>query len=341
LSRMEPSSPQLSRLQSIFDRQTLQTTKLIDGLLDVSRVARGKVELQITPVNASELARQVADDRRHELGARNLDVRVPPGELWVAADRVRLVQILNNLLSNAIKFTGPAGRIVIGLERKGERGLVRVSDDGIGIESELLPQIFEPFRQGRSAAQRARGGLGLGLALVKGLVDLHRFELNVYSAGAGRGASFELEFPLTAAPAERPPESQVETRPLTLLLVEDNVDIADTLAELLTDAGHQIEVARSAEDALLELKARRPDIVLCDIGLPGMDGLTLATRLREDPDMRDLKLIAMTGYGDASTRACIERAGFDRYLIKPVQLTSLQHSLRRLAAAPAQWINRR
>jgi CheY-like chemotaxis protein len=177
--------------------------------------------------------------------------------------------------------------------------------------------------------------------LVKALVDLHRFDLEVHSEGIGQGASFEIGFPLTAAPPDAIPESRVETRPLSLLLIEDNVDISDTLAELLKDSGHHVQVAASAEDALVALGIRKPDIVLCDIGLPGIDGLTLAGQLREEPSFRDLKLVAMTGYGDASTRACIEQAGFDRYLIKPVKLEALQHCLARLAVAPWQWINRR
>jgi signal transduction histidine kinase/ActR/RegA family two-component response regulator len=339
LSRIEDLPPQLRRLQSIFDRQTLQTTKLIDGLLDVARVARGKVELVLKPVQLIELVRQVVDDRRQQFQERRLDLALPEGELWALADRVRLVQILDNLISNALKFTRPGGRIGIQLLRLNRRGAIRVEDDGAGIEAELLPQIFEPFRQGRTPSAQSQG-LGLGLALVKGLVDLHGFQLRAHSDGPGRGARFQIDFPLTAAPESAAPESRLDTRKLDLLLVEDNLDIADTLAELLTATGHTVELAGSAEQALERLRERRPEVVLCDIGLPGMDGLELATRLRADPELTDLKLVAMTGFGDASTQGRIEKAGFDRHLIKPVQLEALRQCLSRVAALPASRLDR-
>lgn len=339
LSRIEKPTPQLLRLQSIFDRQTLQTTKLIDGLLDVARVARGKVELAITKVQVGELLRQVIDDRRHQFRDRSLDLRLSEAELWADADRVRLVQVLDNLLSNALKFTAPGGVIRVELERIGSRGSIVIADDGVGIEPDLLPNIFEPFRQGRAEVPSAQAGLGLGLALVKGLVELHGFELHADSRGRGHGASFRIEFPLTRPAESRPPESRVNARRLDLLLVEDNVDIADTLAELLGSAGHRVRCVASGEAALDALRSGRPDIVLCDIGLPGIDGLAVAAHIRKEPSLSDLKLIAMTGFGDASTRQRIEAAGFDRYLIKPVQLEALSQCLARLAPVPAN-VNR-
>jgi two-component system CheB/CheR fusion protein len=341
LSRLEQPTPQLVRLQSIFDRQTLQTTKLIDGLLDIARVARGKVELQVGPVQVQELVRQVVDDRRQQFQQREVELRLPPGaEIWVEADRVRLVQILDNLISNALKFTSPNGRIRLEVERARGRGVIRVADDGQGIDPELMPQIFEPFRQGRATTAQARAGLGLGLALVKGLAELHGFQLRAASPGVGGGATFEIEFVLAEAPESRPPESRVDLRGLELLLVEDNVDIAETLGELLAASGHRVEAVGSAELAIEHLRRRRPDIVLCDLGLPGMDGLELATRLRADPSLAGLKLVAMTGFSDASTQSRVQQAGFDRMLIKPVQLDALRHCLSRVAAAPAQLVSR-
>lgn len=340
LSRIDHPSPQLLRLQSIFDRQTVQTTKLIDGLLDIARVVRGKVELQIAPLELCDLVHQIVDDRRHQIRERTIDVFLPEGEMWVAADRVRLTQVLDNLLSNAIKFTSPKGRIEIRVERHERRGSLRIKDDGQGIEPELLPRIFEPFRQGRATMPQSQGGLGLGLALVKGLIELHGFKLDVESEGSGRGTTVFIEFGTTMAPDAPPPESNVDVRHLSLLMVEDNLDIAETLAELLKGAGHTVESVGSAEEALERLQQRAPDIVLCDVGLPGMDGLTLASRLRQSESLKDLKLVAMTGYGDASTRARILNAGFDRHLIKPVQLEALRRCLSRLAAAPHKWAHR-
>jgi PAS domain S-box-containing protein len=330
LGRIEERTPQLARLQSIFERQTVQTTKLIDGLLDVARVARGKLELQLGPVRIVELVRQVVDDRRQQFDRRELELSLPVDELWVTADRVRLVQILDNLISNALKFTLPSGHILLELRSVEGRGWLRVEDDGVGIEAELLPHIFEPFRQGDLTRAQSQG-LGLGLALVKGLVELHGFQLAVHSAGPGRGASFRIDFPLSTAPETPAPESRVDGRPLDLLLVEDNPDIAETLAEILAASGHRVEVQPSAEDAFSSLRRRRPDAVLCDIGLPGMDGLELATRLRADPELCDLVLVAMTGFGDSATRTRIERVGFDRYLVKPVQLDALRECLERVA----------
>jgi signal transduction histidine kinase/chemotaxis methyl-accepting protein methylase/CheY-like chemotaxis protein len=340
LSRIEQPSPQLIRLQSIFDRQTLQTTKLIDGLLDVARVARGKVSLQLAAVQVAELVRQAVDDRRQQFQGRVLDLRLPDEEIWAIADRVRLVQIVDNLISNALKFTAPTGNIRIEVRRARGTGSIRVEDDGMGIDADLLPQIFEPFRQGHPMKAQSQG-LGLGLALVKGLVDLHGFRLTAHSDGADRGASFQIDFQVAAAPDSPAPESRVDMRALHLLLVEDNVDVAETLVELLASAGHRVDHAGSAEEALELLRARRPDVVLCDLGLPGMDGLALAEYLRADPELCDLKLVAMTGFGDASTQSRIERAGFDRHLIKPVQLEALRHCLSRVAALPPSRVSRR
>ena len=332
LGRIEQPTPQLVRLQSIFDRQSQQTSTLIEGLLDVARVARGKVELHITSLGLCALVRQVLDDRRAQFHGRVLDATLPESELWIDADRVRMIQILDNLISNALKFTALGGRISVSLERSGGRGVLEIVDDGLGIEPQLLPRIFEPFRQGR--ASRGAEGLGLGLALVKGLLELHGFDIRVDSEGIGRGARFRISFPETSAPDSPAPESRVDRRPLDLLLVEDNSDIAETLVELLAAVGHQVRRVSSAEAALDTLSQHPPDVLLCDIGLPGMDGIELAKRLRQDERFHALKLVAMTGFGDASTRDRVVQAGFDRMLIKPVSLDSLSHCLSRVAAAP-------
>jgi two-component system CheB/CheR fusion protein len=327
LGRLDPPTPQLLRLKSIFDRQTAQTAKLIDGLLDVARVARGKVEVRRVPLEFVELVRQAVGDRSKQFEGRQLRLLLPQAELWVEADRVRLIQILDNLISNALRFTPLQGCISIELTSAGARGCLRIEDDGDGIESELLPYIFEPFRQGRSTSQ----GLGLGLALVKGLCDLHGFSLTAQSSGTGRGACFQIEFPLAAVPDSSPPESRVDGRRLDLLLVEDNEDVAETLAELLRVEGHRVERVGNAELGLQVLRERRPDVVLSDIGLPGMDGLALARSVRDDPTLSNIKLVALTGFGDAATESRIKAAGFERCLIKPVQLDALRSCLARMA----------
>lgn len=329
LGRLEQPTPQLLRLKSIFERQTAQTAQLIDALLDMARVARGKVELKRVPLELLELVRQAVDDRGKQFEARELQLQLPEGELWVLADRVRLIQVLDNLIANALKFTRLGGRISIELRRLPAGARLRVEDDGDGIEPELLPVIFEPFRQGRPTTAH---GLGLGLALVKGLCQLHGFAITAHSSGAGRGACFQIDFPLVPAPDEAPPASRVDCRRLDLLLVEDNPDVADTLAELLRAEGHTVEVVGCAERGLEALRERQRDAVISDIGLPGMDGLALARSLRGDPVLCSVKLVALTGFGDAATEARIKAAGFDRCLIKPVQLEALRRCLARVAA---------
>jgi PAS domain S-box-containing protein len=335
LNRVESPSPQLSSLQKILDRQTLQTTKLIDGLLDVARITHGKVELETAPLELVDLVRQVVEDRRHQFREHRLELRLPEGQLWTQADRVRFVQIIDNLLSNALKFTPPGGRVSVVLRGGPGHGSLCISDDGMGIEAELLPNIFEPFRQGRATSPSAPGlGLGLGLSLVKGLSELHGFDVLARSEGLGRGASFQIDFPRIEAPAPQRRESSIQARRLQLLLVEDNADIAETLAELLGASGHSVQHASSGEAALSILHGYRPDIILCDIGLPGMDGVALAERVRNNPELHGVKLVAMTGYGDALTRLRIEEAGFDLHLIKPVQHDMLVSCLSRLSMAP-------
>lgn len=340
LGHIDNQDPRVARLKSVFERQTQQMTKLVDGLLDVSRVARGKVELQLAPVDMCALAHQVVEDRRPEFRDRSIELEISDEGLWTHADRVRVVQILDNLLSNACKFTHPDGHVVVEVRRAGDGGSLTVRDDGMGIEAEVLPRLFEPFRQGRAALGQSQG-LGLGLTLVKGLVDLHGFQLHVQSDGPGRGALFRVDFPLTIAPEAPPPESRPEPRGLELLLVEDNPDVAETLAELLTASGHDVETVGSGEQALASLRTHHRAVVLCDIGLPGMDGVSLARQVREDPTLADVQLVAMTGYSDAATRQRMEQAGFSRMLIKPVQLSALRHCLARLDRERRKGLNRR
>lgn len=332
LSRVEPPAPQLPRLQKILDRQTLQTTKLIDGLLDVARITRGKVELDTAPLDVVELVRQVVEDRRPQFRERRLELRLPERELWTVADRVRLVQVLDNLLSNALKFSSSGGLVRVELHDSEGSGTIVISDDGVGIEPDLLPCIFEPFRQGRLLSP-AQGGLGLGLALVKGLVELHGYQLRAQSDGVGQGARFEIELSTTAPPSRSQRHSSIQARHLQILLVEDNPDVAETLTELLVAETHAVQAASDAEAALVLLRGWRPDVILCDIGLPGMDGVAFAECVRREPELQDVGMIAMTGYGDATTRRRIDQAGFDRALIKPVEHEALLSCLSRLSAA--------
>jgi CheY-like chemotaxis protein/anti-sigma regulatory factor (Ser/Thr protein kinase) len=299
-------------------------------LLDVARVARGKICLQLTPLPLAEFVRAAVGDKRAQFQTRGLELRLPDDELWVSADRARMLQIVDNLLSNALKFTSASGKIAVEVLRTGEQGEIIIEDDGAGIDREILPFIFEPFRQARSSAVAT--GLGLGLALVQGLAQLHGFQVTAESEGLGRGASFRLVFPLIEAPDASPPPSEVNHRARNLMLVEDNGDVADTLSELLALDGHRVAVASSAERALELLGERRFDVALIDIGLPGMSGLELAVRLRQDPGLSSMKLMALTGFGDAATEGRMLEAGFDRYLLKPIRVETLRHCLARVCA---------
>jgi two-component system CheB/CheR fusion protein len=333
LARLEQPTPQLRRLQGIYERQTLHTARLLDGLLDVARVARGKIRLQRAPLDMVALVSAAVDDRRAQFRARQLELRLPGGELWVSADRVRMLQIVDNLLSNALKFTSESGRIGVELVRAAKQGEIVIEDDGGGIEPEALPSIFEPFWQVRSSAEAT--GLGLGLALVHGLTKLHGFRITAQSEGLGRGATFRLTFPLVDAPEAVAPPSQAAHRALDLMLVEDNGDVSETLAELLEIDGHRVEVASTAELALERLGKRGFDVVLVDIGLPGMSGIELAARLRKHPELSSLALVALTGFGDAATEGRLLDAGFDRYLLKPVRFEALRHCLARVRGTSA------
>jgi PAS domain S-box-containing protein len=333
LRRIDLPAPQLPRLQRILDRQSLQTTKLIDGLLDVARITRGKVELDTAPLDVVELVRQVIEDRRSQFRERRLEVQLAEPEVWIVADRVKLVQVLDNLLSNALKFSSYGGLVRVEVHAEENNGTIVICDDGVGIEPNLLPCIFEPFRQGRPRSPSAQCGLGLGLALVKGLVELHGYRLRAHSDGVGQGARFEIEFATTAPPSHSSPESSIQVRHLQVLLVEDNPDVAETLTELLVTETHDVQAASDAEAALAVLRSWRPDVILCDIGLPGMDGVAFAECVRADPELNAVCMIAMTGYGDATTRRRIDQAGFDRALIKPVESRALRSCLSRLSVA--------
>jgi PAS domain S-box-containing protein len=327
--------------RALVERQVKHVVRLVDDLLDVSRITRGKVSLDKKPLDladsvaaAIELASPLLEQRAHKL-----TVDVPRG-LLVRGDSLRLAQVLTNLLSNAAKYTEPAGSVTIRAERAGEVARIVVSDTGIGIRPEILPRVFDLFVQEQQALDRSQGGLGLGLAIVRALVELHDGRVSAHSAGAGQGSQFVIELPLLAAA----PSAQVREVPrpqpampdgLHILVVDDNEDAADLLAGLLQTWGHDVQVAYDGPSALKLLERFTPNIALLDIGLPAMDGYELARRLRAEPQLRALRLVAVTGYGQARDRAMAERAGFDAHLVKPVTAALLSTVLGELAAPRA------
>lgn len=338
LARTGADSEPAKRAQAIIDRQTRQLTRLVDDLLDIARISSGKVRLQRERLDLTQLVRECVEDYRLALGEqdRALELELPDETVPFYGDRARLGQVLSNLMDNAIKFTNAGQRISVSLRVHANPGDVclSVSDNGIGIEPGLLPQLFEPFSQAESSLARSRGGLGLGLALVKGLVDLHGGTLDVHSAGPGKGAEFKVYLPRIDDPAS-PEESRPATmppgsssaQPRRILIVEDNVDAADSLRDALRCAGHEVHLAYSALDALPVARSVRPDVIFCDIGLPTMDGYEFARRVRQVPELQSVFLVAMTGYASVTDKERAAEAGFDRHLAKPASIDLLNEIL--------------
>jgi two-component system CheB/CheR fusion protein len=338
LARTAPGSEQGRRSLEIIERQVQQLTRLVDDLLDVTRIARGKIRLQRERVDLRSLATRTAEDYRDLFEKSGLDLEVLNTDepLFVSADPTRLTQIIGNLLHNAVKFTPQGSRTTLSTRKAGECAEISVQDGGHGIASDVLAHLFEPFAQGEKTLERSAGGLGLGLALVKGLAELHDGTVSAHNPGPGHGARFVVRLPLEKrltthlSVVETPPASSTSRR---VLVIEDNVDSAQTLKEALELNGHRVEVAYTGPEGLQKAHASRPDVVLCDIGLPGMNGFELAKAMRADPDLSSATLIALSGYALPEDVDQARAAGFDLHLAKPPDLVELERSIVR--ARPA------
>jgi signal transduction histidine kinase len=325
---------QLRPLCDIIDRQTMHMARLVDDLLDSTRLASGKIQLRRQRCDMKELVRQTTDDYRSVFEASGLSfsAEVPPEPVWVHGDPTRLAQMVGNLLHNAHKFTTSGGRVSVRLVRDQEdsTATVTVSDTGIGIAPAMLSQIFEVFQQAEQGLDRARGGLGLGLALVKGLSELHRGSIKAESPGPGQGAVFTLKIPLdVSAPAEAA-ETKVESlqaRGRRILIIEDSFDTAETSRLILSREGHDVRVAPDGKSGIAAAHEFQPQVILCDIGLPGIDGYQVAKQLRQDPALAQTYLVALTGYGRESDRRLAREAGFDQHMTKPIDFTALRRTL--------------
>lgn len=321
----------LELAREILRRQVRHLTRLIDDLLDMSRVRLGKIELRkerfelATVVQgALETSRPLLDACRHAFA-----LTLPAEPVWVEADAARLAQIVTNLVNNAAKYTNECGHVSLTAEREGPEVVLRVQDDGIGISLDMLPKIFDLFTQVDTSRVRSRGGLGVGLALVKNLVQLHGGTVAVRSAGKDRGSEFIVRLPIAVEGPRvlraKPPEPLGLPAPrcLRLLVVDDNVDSAESFAILLRFSGHEVRTAYDGPSALGMVADYAPRVVLLDIGLPGMDGYEVARRLRQHPATAGALLIAVSGYGQAEDRNCSREAGFDHHLVKPVDFEEL------------------
>jgi PAS domain S-box-containing protein len=347
LGHVAADEKRVRQASDIIGRQVRHLTGLVDDLLDVSRVTRGLVELQRDRVDLKAVVASAVEQARPLVEARHhrLDQSMDAAPAWVDGDRIRLVQVVANLLNNAAKYTPQGGAIALALEVGDSKVTIAVRDNGIGIGPDLLPQVFELFTQAERTPDRAQGGLGLGLALVKSLVGLHGGSVEADSGGAGLGSTFRVTLPLaqsarmgsqnaTTTAADRG-EMPAAPSGRSILIVDDNADAALSLAEILRAFGHQVEVAHEPRRALALAERGWPEIFILDIGLPDIDGYALARRLRamaeEQPDERAATYLALTGYGQAHDKVLSKAAGFDRHFVKPVDLEAL---LAALAEAP-------
>jgi two-component system CheB/CheR fusion protein len=333
LERAAPGSEQASRANAVINRQVEHLTGLVDDLLDITRISRGKIRLERRRVELNDLVRRTVDDHRslfEENGVR-LDCKLGPEPLFVNADPTRLAQVVGNLLGNAAKFAGHGGlaQVSVATEPGTRRATILVADSGAGMTEETLARLFEPFMQGEATLDRSKGGLGLGLALARELVRLHGGEIRAHSDGAGRGAEFTVSLP-QAENEESPGEPAAANRIATgrrVLIIEDNVDAATSLREVLELDSHQVAVAHDGPAGLAMASTFHPEVVLCDIGLPGMNGYDVARAFRADEALKRTFLVALSGYALPEDLQHAAEAGFERHLAKPLGLQALQDLL--------------
>ncbi|MRG93088.1 ATP-binding protein [Polyangium spumosum] len=332
--------PEAARTLAMIERQIAHMARMIDDLLDVSRISRGKLELRKEPRDIVQLVRDVTHDYEPIVtnSGLSLSLSLPDTPRWVQGDPTRLSQIVGNLLHNAIKFTDPGGTIHVKVDGDLAKNevVISVSDTGIGMDAAMLGRLFETFSQADRSLERSRGGLGLGLAVVKGLVELHGGAVAAHSEGPGRGATLCVRLPLSAegALAVAPPPVPSPRRtdgPLRILVIEDSRDTADIMQNLLRLLGYRVDVAYTGPEGIAAAERLAPDVVLCDLGLPDMDGYAVAKALRKSPATAGSYLIAQTGYGSAEDRRRARDAGFDAHMTKPIDPAELERALSSVA----------
>jgi len=344
LDEMDQESSPRKRLRTIVSRQAGNLTRMVDDLLDVSRITHGKIELRREPVNLVAIVQQAVETIRPLMESRGhtLETWTPDEALCVEADRTRLEQIIANLLNNAAKYTEPGGLIQLTVEREGAQAVVRIRDTGVGISPDLLPHIFDLFTQANRTSERAEGGLGIGLTLVRRLIEMHDGSIEAHSPGLGHGSEFTVRLPLvygshTAVPRTSPAEVvDILPEARRVLIVEDNVDAAETMQELLELWGHEVRLAHSGPGGLETAREFQPEVILLDIGLPGMNGFEVARRLRKEAALDTPCLVAITGYGQETDREKAREAGFDYHLTKPVEPHRLRTLLHTVASTASQ-----
>src|SRR5688572_10777755 len=324
--------------RDVIGRQLKQLTRLVDDLLDLSRITRGKIELKLDVIDAAEVVAAAVETSRPIIDAQRhaLSVNAPDSPLAVRGDFARLAQVLGNLINNAAKYTDPGGTLEVDLQREGGNVVFRVRDSGMGIPATALSMVFEPFTQIERTLDRAQGGLGIGLTLVRRLVEMQGGSVSAHSAGAEQGSEFVVRLPAVEASSEAIAHNVVHTEappttdlPLTVLVVDDNADVAESTAILLRVAGCNVHVAHDGRAALATLDSVQPDAVLLDIGLPGMDGYQVAARMRERPEFKRTLIVAVSGYGQDEHQARSRLAGVDHHLVKPIDPAAVMRIISR------------
>lgn len=338
LLELEANSPeQLDELRAMMERQVQQLIRLIDDLLDVSRISRGKLNLRREPLDLNDVIDTALDVSRPMIqqARHRLELSLPEEPLLLSGDKVRLAQIISNLLINAAKYTPPAGRIELAIFRENADAVIRVRDNGVGIPPAMLTKVFDLFTQVDNSNTRSHGGLGIGLTLVKTLVEMHDGTIVAHSRGQGFGSEFVVQLPLISSETNpmptqvvAPPAPQQRTLPnYRILIVDDNESAGYLLGKLLQKLGQHVHAVTSAAAALEVISSLQPDILISDIAMPGMSGYELATEIRNRQPSTPLTLIALTGYGRETDRQQAHEAGFDFHLTKPVALESLEELL--------------
>jgi signal transduction histidine kinase/ActR/RegA family two-component response regulator len=331
LDRATPGGAQERRAKETIARQVNQLVRLVDDLLDLTRITRGKVALQRQHLELNALVRKTLDDHNTVFENSHIELSFEPAShsVWVDADYNRLAQIVGNLLQNSAKFTPAGGRVtarVFGDETL-QQAEIQISDTGVGIDAHMLQRLFEPFMQADNTIDRTRGGLGLGLALVKTLAELHGGCVEVESAGLGLGTTFTVRFPKLHDVTRPPPSSEQQlagTASERVLIIEDNVDAADSLCMLLQLEGYNVVVTYDGPSGLAKALTWRPAVILCDIGLPGMDGYAIARAIRRDATLEATRLVALSGYSRPEDVRCARDAGFDQHMSKPPNFEQLR-----------------
>jgi CheY-like chemotaxis protein len=331
---IDPADPRMGSIRETMDRQARHMGRLIDDLLDATRLAHGKILLRKERCNLNTVVKQTVEDYRNVIDASGLelDIDLPGDTIWVDGDPTRLVQAIGNLLHNAHKFSNPGGKVTVRLDtaEDGVTARVGVIDTGIGIERSMLSHVFDVFRQAEQGLDRSRGGLGLGLALVRGLTQLHGGEVQAFSAGLGEGAEFTITLPVadyagaTPALAAGTMSGGEKHR---ILVIEDNRDAADSIRMLLQHDGHDVNIAYTAQQGLERARDYQPDVIFCDIGLPVIDGYQVIQTIRQDGKLKDIFVVALTGYGREEDQKRAADAGFDMHLTKPIDYATLLKAL--------------